>query len=134
MPDSLTIRVSEADQPPFEGRLTGPLELGRQQAGEPEPYAFQSVNDSGPPRLIVARQNEVDNVSRRHALLEPLPSGRVRLTNRSKAALPCAAVTGGRCARRRHGDHAAILLRFARPHRQHRRIRLRWPAVFAEPR
>ena len=98
MPDPLTIRISEADQPPFEGRLTGPVELGRQQAGEPEPYALQSISDSGPPRLIVARQNEVDNVSRRHALLEPLPSGRVRLTNRSKAALPCAAVTGGALA------------------------------------
>ncbi len=98
MPDPLTIRISEADQPPFEGRLTGPVELGRQQAGEPEPYALQSISDSGPPRLIVARQNEVDNVSRRHALLEPLPSGRVRLTNRSKAALPCAAVAGGALA------------------------------------
>ena len=98
MSDPLTIRIAEADQPPFEGRLTGPVELGRQQAGEPEPYAFQTANDSGPPRLIVARQNEVDNVSRRHALLEPLPSGRVRLTNRSKAALPCAAVTGGSLA------------------------------------
>ncbi len=98
MSDPPTIRISEANQAVFDGPLTGPLELGRQQAGEPEPYALVAGGESAPTRLIVARQNEVDNVSRRHALLEPLPSGHVRLTNRSKAPLPCAAVTGGALA------------------------------------
>ena len=38
--DPLTIGITEAGRRPFEGQLTGPVELGRQQAGEPEPYAF----------------------------------------------------------------------------------------------
>lgn len=95
MPVPLVIRVTETDGPLFEGSLTGPVELGRQQAGEPEPFALHSADGPGPPRLIVARQDEVNNVSRRHALLEPLPSGRVRLSNRSRAAMPCAAAPGG---------------------------------------
>ena len=95
MSDTLTIRITADGHTTFEGPLSGPLELGRQQAGEPEPYGLEATDESAPTRLIVARQNEVDNVSRRHAILEPLPSGRVRLTNRSKAPLPCAAVVGG---------------------------------------
>ena len=124
MSDTLTIRITADGHTTFEGPLTGPLELGRQQAGEPEPYGLEATDESAPTRLIVARQNEVDNVSRRHALLEPLPSGRVRLTNRSKAPLPCAAVAGGVLARRRRRTGPAVLLRPARPHRHRRRRRL----------
>src|SRR5438105_3219391 len=98
MPESLQIRIVADDQNRFEGRLEGPLELGRQQSGEPGPYVRLPAKDTSPARLIVARQDERDNVSRRHTLLEPLPSGWVRLTNRSKAALPCAAVPGGSLA------------------------------------
>ncbi|HBI46335.1 MAG TPA: hypothetical protein DDY78_26310 [Planctomycetales bacterium] len=93
--DFLTIRILEGDRAAFDGRLTGPLELGRQQAGEPAPYAVLPGVDSAPARLVVARQDDRDNISRRHALLEPLSSGRVRLTNRSKAPLPCGGAPGG---------------------------------------
>jgi len=95
MSDSLTIRISEGDRTAFDGRLTTPLELGRQQAGELAPYAVLPGVDSAPARLVVARQDDRDNISRRHALLEPLSSGRVRLTNRSKAPLPCGGAPGG---------------------------------------
>ena len=110
MHDPLQIQIVEGGRTAFEGRLTGALELGRQQTGDPDPYALQPPSDSGPQRLIVARQNEVDNIARRHALLESLPSGRVRLTNRSKAPLPCPAVTGGVLG---PGDAAEITPPFA---------------------
>jgi adenylate cyclase len=46
----------------------------------------------------MARSEERDDVSRHHAFLEPLPSGRVRLTNRSKAPLSCDAAPSGSIA------------------------------------
>jgi hypothetical protein len=46
----------------------------------------------------VARSHELYNISRRHALLELLPSGRVRLTNHSNAPLTCTAAPGGSLA------------------------------------
>ncbi|HKI37279.1 MAG TPA: hypothetical protein VKA46_35825 [Gemmataceae bacterium] len=95
MSESLPVRVLEDERTASEGRLSGPLELGRQQAGEPDPYAWLPADSSTPSRLIIARQDERDNVSRRHAFLEPLPSGRVRLTNRSRVPLPCDGVPGG---------------------------------------
>jgi adenylate cyclase len=98
MPESLEILVLEGARPTFTGSLTGAIELGRQQPGEPDACAWLPASGSGPARLVVARQDERDNVSRHHALLEPLPSGRVRLTNRSKAPLPCTAVPGGTLA------------------------------------
>jgi adenylate cyclase len=91
----LQVRVLESDRTAFECRLTGPLEFGRQRAGEPEAYAALPGSGPTPTRLIVARQDERDNVSRRHALLEPLPSGRVRLTNSSRAPLVCPSAPGG---------------------------------------
>jgi adenylate cyclase len=98
MPDPLQVRVLENDRTASERPLTGPLELGRQRDGEPKPYAWIPAGEATPARLLVARQEERDNVSRQHALLEPLPSGRVRLTNRSKAALACEAAPGGSLA------------------------------------
>jgi adenylate cyclase len=94
MTEPLLIRIIENNWTTFEERVSGPVELGRQQAGEPEAYALLPASDSGPARLVVARQQEKDNVSRHHALLEPLPSGRVRLTNRSQAPLLCSAAPG----------------------------------------
>jgi len=84
MSESLPVRVLEDERTASEGRLSGPLDLGGQQAGEPEPYAWLPADGSTPTRLIIARQDERDNVSRRHAFLEPLLSGRVRLTNCSR--------------------------------------------------
>jgi adenylate cyclase len=98
MADSLQIRILEGDHPTFEGSLPGVVELGRQQAGEPEPYTWLLATGTAPARLVVARADERDNVSRHHALLEPLTSGRVRLTNHSKAPLPCTTAPGGAIA------------------------------------
>jgi adenylate cyclase len=94
MPEPLQIHILERDRRTFDGSLAGPVELGRQQPGE-EVYKLVAAAGSAPARLIVARQQEKDNVSRHHALLEPLPSGRVRLSNRSKAPLACGAAPGG---------------------------------------
>ncbi len=98
MSTSPQLRLIEGDRTAAEGRLGGPLELGRQQPGEPQPYAWLPADGSAPARLIVARQDERDNISRRHVLLEPLPPGAVRVTNRSKAPLPCPAAPGGAIA------------------------------------
>ncbi len=94
MADPLQVRVVADGRAVIQVPLGGPLELGRQQAGEPEAYAWLPAAGATPARLIVARQDERDNVSRHHALLEPLPSGLVRLTNRSQAPLSCGAATG----------------------------------------
>ncbi len=95
MSDFLTIRIFEGDRSAFDARLTVPLELGRQKAGEPAPYAVLPAADAAPARLVVAQQDNRDNISRSHARLEPLAFGRVRLTNRSKAPLPCGGAPGG---------------------------------------
>jgi adenylate cyclase len=60
--------------------LEGPLELGRQGEREDGPYTEQTLTGRG--RLVIAALAE-RTVSRRHALVEPLPEGRVRLTNLS---------------------------------------------------
>jgi adenylate cyclase len=98
MPEPLQIRVIEGDRTKFGCSLVGPVELGRQQSDEVGAYAWLPATGPASARLIVARQEERDNVSRHHAFLEPLPSGHVRLTNRSKAPLPCSAVPGGTLA------------------------------------
>jgi adenylate cyclase len=98
MPDAVQIRVLVENRTEIGVSLSGPLELGRQQTGEPEGYAYLAARGSAPARLLIARQEERDNVSRHHALLEPLPSGRVRVTNRSRVPLPCSAAPGGAIA------------------------------------
>jgi adenylate cyclase len=95
----LKLRIMESDRLVFETAVTGPLELGRQRTNEPEPYSLVAGNGECLARLIVARQQE-NNCSRQHFQLEPLPDGRVRVTNRSAVPLlrptPHAAIpTGG---------------------------------------
>jgi adenylate cyclase len=102
--EPLQVRVLVDERPVSEGRLTGPLELGRQQTGEPSPYAWLPAAGATPARLVIAPQDERDNVSRRHALLEPLPSGRVRVSNRSKAPLPFPAGPAGALAAGEAGE------------------------------
>src|SRR5262245_13300762 len=86
----LKLRIIEGDLPVREVDLGGPLELGRQRQAELAHalYALLPPAGPGPARLLVARQHE-GNVSRQHVLLEPLPSGAVRVSNRSQIALPC---------------------------------------------
>jgi adenylate cyclase len=98
MPESLQIRVIEDGTPKVEGPLTGPLEIGRQMADEAKPYARVAATAGSPARLVIARQEDRDNFSRHHVLLEPLASGHVRTTNRSRVPLSCDAVPGGQIA------------------------------------
>ena len=87
----LQLLVHEGDALRLQTDFTAPLELGRQRAGEPEPSAqtpcpLLPASASGPARLIVAGTSE-SNVSRQHALLEPLPSGLVRVHNLTRVSL-----------------------------------------------
>jgi adenylate cyclase len=93
--DSLQVCIVVNGSTMMQIPFSGPVELGRQDQGEPEPYALLAGRGSAPARLLLARYEERDNVSRHHVLLEPLPSGRVRITNRSKASLSCSAAPGG---------------------------------------
>src|SRR5262245_54440240 len=70
------------------GDYAGPVELGRRNEREPTEFAVRVQAGSAPAvwRLLVARLDE-DTVSRRHAFLEPMPDGRVRVRNVS-AKLP----------------------------------------------
>jgi adenylate cyclase len=77
----MKLRIVE-DARSFETDLTAPLELGRQQDKEGGPYTL--LTGSGPSaRLIIAWNPEDEHFSRRHLQLQPLPDGRVRITNLS---------------------------------------------------
>jgi adenylate cyclase len=106
MAHAFQVRILVNGQTAIEVPLTGPLELGRQKDDETQVYVLLPARGSTPARLIIARKEERDNVSRNHALLEPLPSGQVRLTNRSRALLACAAATDALLA---HGATAGLL-------------------------
>ncbi len=60
--------------------LDGPVELGRQDEGEPPPYARKNA------KLVIAHKGE-NEISRRLLRAEPLPDGSVRLTNTGRAPL-----------------------------------------------
>ncbi len=67
----------------YSGTFTQPLELGRQQPEEPEPFQLQQTGEI--PRLIVAPAGDV-GISRRQLRIDPLEKGRVELTNLSSSA------------------------------------------------
>jgi len=71
----------------YSTRFDGPLEVGRQQPGEPEPYA--QLPTAGGARLVVASLGEA-SLSRQQVRLQPLEAGMVRVVNLS-AAVPIAA-------------------------------------------
>src|SRR5262249_42730852 len=75
------IRVYEHQRLAYTGESPGPVELGRQSEGEGRPYL--GTPEDGCWRVVLARLDE-DAVSRKHVRAEPLPDGRVRLTNQSK--------------------------------------------------
>src|SRR3954471_480866 len=86
----LKLRILEGDLPVREADLAAPLELGRQRQDElvHDLYTLLPASAFAPARLLLAGQQE-GNVSRQHVFLEPLPSGKVQVTNRSKIPLPC---------------------------------------------
>lgn len=87
--DVCKVRIYAHDALACEVDLAGPLEIGRQRAGEAGPYQLLPAGDNAPARLIIAQQHDKDDVSRRHLTLTPLPDGRVRVSNHSQAPLDC---------------------------------------------
>ena len=83
---ALELTVYDGSRRDFVAEIVGPMEVGRQRAGEAEPYVILH-GPGAPARFVIARFEE-GRVSRRHALLEPLPGGAVRVTNTSQAPLP----------------------------------------------
>jgi adenylate cyclase len=88
------IRIYEQQRLVHTAEGTGTVELGRQAVGEPGPFA--EVRDSGVRRVVIARLDE-DTVSRKHVRLEPLPDGKLKLTNLSQK-LPVLLGTGSEAA------------------------------------
>ena len=68
--------------------LSRPTDVGRREPSEPPPYVW--LPRSGEDRVVVADLHET-SISRKHVRIEPLPDGRVGLTNSSSknsVALP----------------------------------------------
>jgi adenylate cyclase len=80
MSTPLRLQVYEGQQPAYSAELTEAVELGRQDGSEEGPYAEENL--PGRRRVVIAGREE-RTVSRRHALLQPLPGGGVRLINLS---------------------------------------------------
>ncbi|SFH71189.1 adenylate/guanylate cyclase domain-containing protein [Planctomicrobium piriforme] len=78
------VSVVAENQLAFTGDFDAPLEMGRQQPGEPGPFSLAS-SASGP-RLVIAAAGDLA-VSRRQLRIEELEGGRLRLTNLSSAAV-----------------------------------------------
>ncbi len=85
MPPPL-FRVMENGALKLEAPLTGAMDLGRQRADEPEPYQILAATAPGVSRVVIARLEE-SNISRQHVHFQPLPTGLVRVTNRSQRPL-----------------------------------------------
>jgi sigma-B regulation protein RsbU (phosphoserine phosphatase) len=75
------ILVYEHQDIVYEVECSGPVELGRQDEGEGAP--FWGKAEGGRFRIVLARLDE-RSVARKHLSVEPLPDGRVRLTNQSR--------------------------------------------------
>lgn len=83
MPDKLSVvrvKIYQQHRLVYSTDLDVPLEIGRQQANEPNPYHRAAMAEGA--RLIIAKLQE-NAVSRFHARLEPQPDGTVRVTNTS---------------------------------------------------
>jgi sigma-B regulation protein RsbU (phosphoserine phosphatase) len=78
------VRVYDQRQLVYTAECRGLVELGRQSEGEGPPYSVTAGADHQ--RIVLAAIDE-GGVSRKHALLKPLPDGQVLLTNQSKTSL-----------------------------------------------
>ena len=74
------IQIYDGNRLAFSEELDGPVELGRQSDRKEGVYSRRP--EGGRWRVVIAGVDE-DAVSRKHALLEPLVGGRLRLTNAS---------------------------------------------------
>jgi adenylate cyclase len=80
------LRVYDGHELVYTSELTGPAELGRQSDTEEELYSSKQAAKWT--RVVIAGLREND-VSRSHALVEPLADGRVRILNRSSIQPVC---------------------------------------------
>jgi hypothetical protein len=62
--------------------VANPVELGRQERGEPEPFWMGEPDARGIRRVVIARHAEA-TLSRHHARVELLANGRLRVENLS---------------------------------------------------
>jgi adenylate cyclase len=81
MSNTYEIQVYDRERLVHVDEITVPVEIGRQEAPS-EPLYSQHVCGSRQ-RYCVALLDEDRNVSRRHALLEPVDDGKIRVTNLS---------------------------------------------------
>jgi adenylate cyclase len=81
MPGSFQVCVFEGSHVVFQEEFTTDVELGRQNDAREELYSCRPLPD-GRWRAVIARLDE-QSLSRRHALLESLDDGRIRLSNTS---------------------------------------------------
>ncbi len=81
MSGPLEVCVYEREAPVYSIDAEGPVLLGRQKGSDEQLYS--KTKEDGGWRFVVARLDE-DTVSREHALIEPLDTGRVRVTNLSR--------------------------------------------------
>ena len=87
MASPIILRIETAGGTSTDVALECPTELGRQRENEPAPFGLAPPTGDQPARLIVAGRAE-NTVPRSYLLLEPLPDGRVRASNRSPIPFP----------------------------------------------
>jgi adenylate cyclase len=80
------LQILEGDRLAFETPFVGPVEVGRQRAGEPEPFTLVPGVPGVSSRLIIARLQE-SKWSRRHLLLQPVSESKISVTNLTQQPL-----------------------------------------------
>jgi hypothetical protein len=76
----MEIRVYDNRELVHRATFTGSVELGRQEPEDANPYSHSRAEHGC--RMVIARLEE-QSISRRHARLEPLGDGRIRVSNLS---------------------------------------------------
>ncbi|MFO0952936.1 MAG: adenylate/guanylate cyclase domain-containing protein [Isosphaeraceae bacterium] len=75
----IQIQVFEEGQLAFSEEFDGPVEVGRQSDANEDAFT-RRLDEQGTWRLVIAKKRE-QTVSRKHARIDPVSGGRVRLTN-----------------------------------------------------
>jgi len=106
MAAALHVSVYDKNLLVYTDEFDGPVELGRQSDGREG--LFTKRLEAGRWRVVIASFDE-ESVSRRHTLLEPLASGKIRLNNTS-AIIPLRLVPGGELAPKTSSEVALPVL------------------------
>ncbi len=70
--------------------VEGPVEMGRQQKGEPSPFEKRALSPGAPAcgsRIVIAAEDGERTISRRHLRLEAGPNGSLLVKNLGKSAI-----------------------------------------------